>query len=232
MRTTAILVAAGEGRRIGGDVSKTYLPIAGRPLFLRALDRLFSTPAIHDVILVIAPDDFARCETFLRGDINLSNRSWSMQSGGATRQQSVQRGLARLPADTEIVVIHDGARPFVSAGLLERCIAAAADKGAAVVGSPARDTIKIVTSDGWVQSTPERRSLWEIQTPQAFRRDIIVAAHEKAAREGFTATDDAMVVERTGQPVIVIEGECLNFKITVPDDIWLAELLIRAGRVP
>ena len=100
-------------------------------------------------------------------------------------------------------MIHDGARPFVSAGLLERCIAAAADKGAAVVGSPARDTIKIVSSDGWVQSTPERRSLWEIQTPQAFRRDIIVAAHEKAAREGFTATDDAMVVERTGQA-----GDC------------------------
>jgi 2-C-methyl-D-erythritol 4-phosphate cytidylyltransferase len=92
MRTTAILVAAGEGRRIGGDVSKTYVPIAGRSLVLRTLDRIFSTPAINDVVLVIAPDDFERCETLLRGDLDISNRAWSLESGGATRQQSVQRG--------------------------------------------------------------------------------------------------------------------------------------------
>jgi 2-C-methyl-D-erythritol 4-phosphate cytidylyltransferase len=231
MRTTAIVVAAGEGRRIGGDVSKTYVPIAGRSLVLRTLDRVLSTPAINDVVLVIAPDDFERCEKLLRGDLDISNRAWSLQSGGATRQQSVQRGLTRLHAATEIVVIHDGARPFASAGLFDRCIAAAADKGAAVVGLPARDTIKFVTADGWIQSTPERKSLWEIQTPQAFRKDVIVAAHEIAACEGFEATDDAMLVERSGQPVFVLEGERLNFKITVPEDVWLAELLIRAGRV-
>lgn len=232
MRTTAIVVAAGEGRRIDGGVSKTYLPIAGRPLVLRTLDHIYCTPAINDVVLVISANDFTRCETLLRGDSDLANRSWSLQSGGTTRQQSVQRGLAHLPGDTDTVVIHDGARPFVSAGLLERCIAAAVNKGAAVVGLPARDTIKFVSASGWVESTPERDSVWEIQTPQAFRKDIIVAAHEKAAREGFAATDDAMIVERAGHPVFVLEGERLNFKITVPEDIRLAELLIRAGRVP
>jgi 2-C-methyl-D-erythritol 4-phosphate cytidylyltransferase len=231
MRTTAIVVAAGEGRRIGGDVPKTYLPIAGRPLVLRTLDRIFSTLAIDDVILVIAPDDIDRCETLLRDDPDISNRPWSLQSGGATRQQSVHQGLMRLHAATEIVVIHDGARPFVSAGLLQRCIAAATDKGAVIVGLPARDTIKSVGADGVVQNTPERKSLWEIQTPQAFRKDIIVGAHEIAAREGFEATDDAMLVEKAGQTVFVLEGERLNFKITVPEDVWLAELLIRAGRV-
>ncbi|HVO92597.1 MAG TPA: 2-C-methyl-D-erythritol 4-phosphate cytidylyltransferase [Terriglobales bacterium] len=230
MRTTAIVVAAGEGRRIGQNVSKTYLPIGGRPLILRTLDRVFSAPAISDVVLVIAGADLQHCEALLRGDSALSHRAWTLQSGGASRQQSVQRGLERVPAGTDIVVIHDGARPFVSAALLDRCIFAAVEKGAAVAGLPARDTIKSVTPDGWIKSTPERKTLWEIQTPQAFRRDLIVAAHDQARRQGIEATDDAMVVELIGRPVFVVAGERLNFKITVPEDIWLAELLVASER--
>ena len=128
-------------------------------------------------------------------------------------------------------MIHDGARPFVSSALIERCIQAAAVKGAAVVGLPVRDTIKQVGADGYVRSTPERAGLWEIQTPQIFQRDLIVAAHEWAARQGIDATDDAMVVERMGKPVFAIEGERNNFKITVPEDLQLAEAMIRAGIV-
>lgn len=232
MRTSAIVVAAGEGKRIGGDVSKTYLPIAGRPLVLRTLDRIFASPVISDVILVVAAADLVRCEELLCNDSDLRDRPWRLQAGGATRQQSVQCGLTRLPSDADLVLIHDGARPFVSQKLLERCIAAAAEKGAVVVGLPARDTIKSVSADAWVQSTPERKTLWEIQTPQAFRRDLIVAAHERAARDGLEATDDAMLAEHAGHPVFVLEGERFNFKITVPEDVWLAELLIHAGRLP
>jgi 2-C-methyl-D-erythritol 4-phosphate cytidylyltransferase len=229
---SAIVVAAGEGRRIGGEIPKTYLPIAGRPLVLRTLDRVFSSRAVESVVLVVADGEMSRCESLLRADPALQNRRWLLQVGGATRQQSVQRGLEKVSASTEIVIIHDGARPFVSADLIDRCVEAAILKGAVAPGLPARDTIKVVAEDGWIQSTPDRGSLWEIQTPQAFKRDLIVAAHDRAEKDGAEVTDDAMVVERTGTPVFVIDGERANFKITVPEDVWLAEALIRAGRVP
>jgi 2-C-methyl-D-erythritol 4-phosphate cytidylyltransferase len=155
-----------------------------------------------------------------------------LQVGGATRQQSARRGLERVESDCDIVIIHDGARPFVSARLIDRCVETAADKGAVVAGLPVRDTIKTVSSDHWIESTPNRSALWEIQTPQAFKRGLIIAAHEWAERQGIQVTDDATVVERIGTPVYVLEGERTNFKITVPEDVWLAEMLIREGRLP
>lgn len=229
---TAIVLAAGEGRRIGGEVPKAYLSIAGRPLVLRTLDRVFSSQAVKNVVLVVAAAELARCETILRADPALQNRPWFLQVGGATRQQSAQRGLEKVSSDTEIVIIHDGARPFVSSHLIDRCVEAAVIQGAVVPGLPARDTIKVVSEDHWIRSTPERGTLWEIQTPQVFRRDLIVAAHDRAEREGAEATDDAMLVERIGEPVFVLDGERTNFKITVPEDVWLAETLIREGRAP
>ena len=229
---TAILVAAGEGRRIGGSIPKAYLPIAGRPMVLRTLDRFISARAIGKVILVIAASEFSRCEAMLRAESTLDGRLWTLQSGGATRQQSVKRGLDALDAVTDIVVIHDAARPFVSPSLIDRCVEAADEKGAVVVGVPARDTIKVVSDDRWVQTTPARVSLWEIQTPQVFRKELIVAAHAWAVRQGVEATDDAMLVERLGKPVFVLEGERTNIKITLPEDVWVAETLIREGRIP
>jgi 2-C-methyl-D-erythritol 4-phosphate cytidylyltransferase len=229
--TTAIIVAAGEGRRVGGDVPKIYLPVCGRPMVLRTLDRVFSAQAVEKVIVVIGPKEFSRCEAMLRGDLALGNRSWTLQSGGATRQQSVKKGLEKVDAKTDVIVIHDGARPFVSSALIDRCVEAAHEKGAVVVGVPVRDTIKIVADDRWVQRTPARSSLWEIQTPQAFRKDLIIAAHERAAREAVEATDDAMLVEGMGNPVFVLDGDRNNLKITTPEDVWLAETLVREGRI-
>ncbi|MGH7797968.1 MAG: 2-C-methyl-D-erythritol 4-phosphate cytidylyltransferase [Candidatus Binatia bacterium] len=229
---TAIVLAAGEGRRMAAGTSKSYLPIAGRPLVLRTLDRIFSTQAVETVVLVVGAGEVERCESMLRADSALKDRRCILQVGGRTRQQSARRGLERVESDCGIVIIHDGARPFVSAGLIDRCIATAAEKGAVVVGLPVRDTIKTVSSDHWIESTPQRSALWEIQTPQAFKRELIVAAHESAEREGIQVTDDAMLVERIGTPVYVLEGERTNFKITEPEDVWLAQILIREGRVP
>ena len=232
MNATAIVLAAGEGRRLGGNAPKAYLPIGGRPLVLRTLDRLFSASSVESVVLVVAAGQRARCESLLQSDTALRGRRWLLQTGGATRQESARRGLERVKSDAAIVIIHDAARPFVSSGLIDRCVEAVAEKQAVVPGLPARDTMKFVSAERWVQSTPERNTLWEIQTPQVFRRDLIVAAHERAAREGAWATDDAMVVERMGVPVYVLEGERTNFKITVPEDVWVAETLIREGRLP
>jgi 2-C-methyl-D-erythritol 4-phosphate cytidylyltransferase len=228
---TAIIVAAGEGRRIGGEVPKTYLPVCGRPMVLRTLDQFFSAQAIEEVVLVIAADEFLRCETMLRDDSALANRPWILQSGGPTRQQSVKKGLEKIGSDADIVVIHDGARPFVSPALIDRCVQATRDKGAVVVGVPVRDTIKIVSNDRWVQTTLSRSSLWAIQTPQVFRKQWIVEAHDRAAREAFEATDDAMLVERIGKPVFVVDGESTNIKITTPEDVWFAEALLREKRI-
>jgi 2-C-methyl-D-erythritol 4-phosphate cytidylyltransferase len=231
MHVAAIIVAAGAGRRIGGATPKSYLPIAGRPLILRTVDRIFSSQLVAEVILVVNADEIERCRHLLETDVALKGRPYVLQAGGATRQHSVRHGLQKISADTDVVMIHDGARPFVSAALIDLCIAAAAAHGAAVVGLPVRDTIKQVGKDGYVQSTPERAGLWEIQTPQIFQRELIVAAHDWAAREGVEATDDAMVVERMDKSVFVVAGERTNFKITVPEDLLLAEALIRAGVV-
>ncbi len=232
MNATAVIVAAGEGLRVGGETPKAYLPLCGRPMVLRTLDRFFSTRCVGKVILVVSSKEFSRCETRLRADSVLRDRSWVLQRGGATRRHSVNAGLEKIEAQTEVVVIHDGARPFVSPALIDRCAEAAYEKGAVVVGVAARDTIKVVSSDGRVQATPARSGLWEIQTPQAFRRELIVEAHAWAARAGIDATDDASLVEQMGKPVFVMDGERTNIKITTPEDIWFAEALIRDGRIP
>lgn len=232
MHVAAVVVAAGASQRIGGETPKIYLPLAGRPMLLRTLDRVFATKSVEEAVVVVAANDISRCAEMLRNDAAMRGRSFRLQIGGATRQQSVQRGLQAITRETEIVVIHDGARPFVSAALIDRCVESAAEKGAVVVGLPVRDTIKVVGEGQWIQTTPDRRTLWEIQTPQVFQKDLIVAAHARAEGDGIEATDDAMVVERFGKPVFVIEGEKTNLKITLPEDIWLAGVMIREGRVP
>jgi 2-C-methyl-D-erythritol 4-phosphate cytidylyltransferase len=230
MRVSAIVVAAGEGRRLGGGLPKAFAPIAGRPLVLRTLERIFSVPMIERATLVVAAAQLERCEALLKADPALRDRPWHLQAGGATRQQSAQRGLEKA-GESDLILIHDAARPFVSVELIVRCIEAAMRHDAAVPGLPAHDTIKVVTQDHWVERTLERDSLWEIQTPQVFRRELIVAAHANAVSAGLEVSDDALAVERYGKPVFVVQGERLNFKITVPEDVWLAELLLREGRV-
>lgn len=229
---TAIVLAGGAGVRMGGDPPKAYQLLAGRPMLLRTLDRLFAASSVDAVIIVAAADQMERCRGLLESDHILSRRRWLLQGGGATRQQSASKGLEKIDASCELVIIHDAARPFVSPILIDRCVEAAATKGAVVVGQPVRDTIKEVSPDRWIRRTPERSGLWEVQTPQVFQRDIIVRAYQQAERDRITATDDAMIVERLGVPVYMLDGERTNFKVTVPDDLWLAELMIREGRIP
>jgi 2-C-methyl-D-erythritol 4-phosphate cytidylyltransferase len=231
MHVTAIVAAAGEGQRMGSSIPKPYLALAGRPMILRTLDRCFEAGSITEIILVVAVNELRHCEALLNGDPALRDCSWRLQSGGATRQESVKRGLEMINDKTEIVVIHDAARPLVSPSLIDRCVKLTSKKGAVVVGVPVRDTIKIVSKDHWIKSTLDRTGLWEIQTPQVFRKDLIVEAHHSAAQAEIQATDDATLVERIGQPVFVIAGDRSNLKITVAEDITLAEALIERASV-
>lgn len=210
-------------------MGKVYLPIAGRVLLLRTLDQIFLSKRINNVIVVIAKQDLERCQTLLRNDSHAGEQSLILQAGGSSRQKSVKRGLEKVSSDCDVVVIHDGARPFVSPELIDRVIEEASTRHAVVVGVPVRDTIKVISEDRQILSTPARHRLWEIQTPQAFERSLIFEAHEAAQQNDQEATDDASLVERLGKPVYLIEGERTNFKITVPEDLLFAEALVASA---
>lgn len=224
-------MAAGEGSRLRTRTSKTYVPIAGRTLLLRTLDQFCRSKKVNSLIIVIAKEDLQRCEALLCSDPQLRHRSWVLQTGGASRQESVKRGLEKVSPDCDVVVIHDGARPFISPALIDRSVDEALARQAVVVGVPVRDTIKIVSETRQIVSTLARDSLWEIQTPQAFHRSLILEAHESAQRNHLRGTDDAKLVEELGKPVYLIEGERTNIKITVPEDLLFAEALLRKRRV-
>jgi 2-C-methyl-D-erythritol 4-phosphate cytidylyltransferase len=230
MRVNAVIIAAGEGKRMGGDLSKALIALAGRPLILHTLDR-FARSQVRKVILVVPENQKQKFEQIVRADPQLKGFDCVLESGGLRRQDSVARGLNRLDDDCEVVVIHDGARPLVSPALIDRCVELVLKEGAAAVGLPAKDTIKVVSASRRIESTPPRNSLWEIQTPQAFRVEIIREAHLRGEEDGIEATDDAMLVERLGKSVALLEGERSNLKITTPEDLLIAETLIRAGRV-
>jgi 2-C-methyl-D-erythritol 4-phosphate cytidylyltransferase len=223
-----IVVAAGKGTRMGYGVSKQYLPLAGKPILVHTLEAFEAMEFVHSVVLVVGTGDEARCGEYVR-TYGLRKVS-AVLAGGAERQASVYRGLAALDPEVEWVLVHDGVRPFITAKDAENCLNAARQCGAAVLAVPVKDTVKIVAPDGQIASTPERSSLWAIQTPQAFRLTELAAAHELAEREGFTGTDDAMLVERAGQPVHVVEGSYSNIKITTPEDLEWAEFKHRQIR--
>lgn len=221
-----VIVAAGRGTRMGTSESKQYLRLANKPILVHTLELFQRLNFVKEISLVVGADDIDRCESWVR-EYRLS-KVIAVLSGGKERQHSVHRGLAKLTSDW--VMVHDGVRPLVTEAAVENCCRTAIQGGAAVLAVPVKDTIKQVDGDGVIVSTPERSSLWAIQTPQAFRRALLLEAHERASEEGFLGTDDAMVVERMGAPVTVAEGDYTNIKITTPEDLPYAEFLLGQRR--
>lgn len=221
-----IVVAAGKGLRMGGQMPKQHLPLAGKPVLARTLEAFEHMEQVHSVVLVVGPGDEARCSGYIAR--YRLHKVHAVVTGGGERQASVYQGLLALDPEVEWVLVHDGVRPFVTPEETAECLAAARKHGAAVVAVPVKDTVKIVEPDGKIASTPDRSTVWAIQTPQAFRVRDLAAAHELAMREGFTGTDDAMLVERTGQPVYVVRGGYHNLKITTPEDLEWAEYRLNA----
>jgi 2-C-methyl-D-erythritol 4-phosphate cytidylyltransferase/2-C-methyl-D-erythritol 2,4-cyclodiphosphate synthase len=223
-----LVVAAGRGSRAGEGLPKQYRPLAGRPLLAHTLSALLDVASDARILTVIHPDDHALYENCLASlNKTQAERLLSPVHGGATRQDSVRAGLEALAADKappHIVLIQDGARPFPNEGLIARATAAALDHGAAVPALVVIDTIKQVDEAGKIVATPARAALRAVQTPQAFRFDLILAAHRKAAAAGENGlTDDAAIAEWAGHAVHVFEGEADNMKVTSGDDLAIAE---------
>lgn len=229
MKTQLLLAAAGMGTRLGGNEPKALLDVGGRPLLVRTLERL-APLGLADCAVVTAPP--ARLSEFQKLlNETFPQRSIRVIAGGAERQHSVWMGLEALDAGTEIVVIHDAARPFVPIESVRTSIDAAAEFGAATVAIPVIDTILIDDGGAFLQDTPDRRTLWACQTPQTFRVDTIREAHRRAAAADYLGTDDASLVRRYGGRVKLVIGSPMNFKITTPADLALARLAWQEGLV-
>ncbi|MFF2484037.1 2-C-methyl-D-erythritol 4-phosphate cytidylyltransferase [Paenibacillus sp. NPDC058071] len=220
----AVVVAAGRGSRMGTAESKQYLPLRGKPILVHTLALFERMDEIEEVALVVGSADIERCKALVL-EHGLAKVK-AVVAGGDERQHSVHAGVKALASELEWVMVHDGVRPLVKPEHIRGCCAVAERVGAAVLAVPVKDTIKQADETGLIVSTPDRRSLWAIQTPQAFRRDLLTGAHERAEKDGFLGTDDAMVVERTGAPVTISEGDYTNIKITTPEDLPWAEFLL------
>ena len=217
----AVVVAAGKSSRMGG-VDKIFTPVLGRPLLSFALDRLEAFQPVNEIVLVLESGSLGQGRDLI--DAGDYGKVTHVCPGGERRQDSVRSGLDSL-APCDWVIVHDGARPCLDLPMLERGLAAAQEAGASVAGGPVKDTIKVVSSQGTVLDTPDRRSLWSAQTPQIFRYDLLRDAHGQCAQD---VTDDAMMVESLGHPVKMFLGSYDNLKVTTPEDLILAEAFLES----
>ena len=224
MHVVAIIAAGGRGQRLGSPTPKQFLELAGRPVLQRTVEAFLASAVVHEVVVVLPPDAAAEPPAYLCG----TTKPLQIVGGGARRQDSVANGFAAVEDRADVIVIHDAARPFVSAGLIERTVRAAAEDGAAIAALPARDTVKQGERIGqgdearWVvQATIPRETVFLAQTPQAFRREVLRDAIA-AGRAGVEVTDEAMLAEHAGHRVRLVAGEPANLKITTPDDLAFA----------
>lgn len=231
-RTTAIVLAAGQGKRMQSSVHKQYLLIKGKPVLYYSL-KAFEESIIDDIVLVVGEgeEDFCRKEIL---DKYGFRKIRAVVCGGKERYHSVAYGIRTINWKCEYIFIHDGARPFIDHEIIKRVFAAVKQFKACVVGMPVKDTIKIADEKDFVANTPDRSLIWQIQTPQVFKRQLIAAAYEKLLAEekdllaeGVKVTDDAMVVEYfMSVPVKLVQGSYQNIKITTPEDLKIAEIFV------
>lgn len=199
--------------------------MAGKPILAHTLDKFETCPLIHSILLVVGEEDMDYCMKEIVEKYHYRKIS-QIVPGGKRRQDSVKNGIDALSKEVEVVVIHDGVRPFVTKAMIEESIHSAIRFGAVVVAMPVKDTIKIAHPDGTVLKTLDRESLWQIQTPQTFQAHLIKTAYHRATEDRFIGTDDASLVERLGVNVHILPGSYTNIKITTPEDLMLGHLFL------
>jgi len=230
LEAVAVIPAAGAGLRMGAARPKQFLDLDGRPLLAMTLEKFQQCRAVQSVILVVPGADVDACRREIVEKYGLTKVE-RVVPGGPRRQDSVRMGIEASAGHYELVVIHDGVRPLVPPELIERAVAAAGRHGAVITALPAKETVKEIDERGFICRTRDRRHIWLAQTPQVFRYGEILEAHQKAARDGVQdATDDALLMERIGIPVYVIEGSEDNIKVTTPHDLELARRLSGIGQ--
>ncbi len=219
---TAIVVAAGSGSRMGRE--KQLMPLLGVPVLARTLTAFEQCDAVRDIIVVTKEEMIADVQNLV--DTYNIKKVTAVVSGGKERQESVANGLSQVSLDTVYVAIHDGARPLITPDEIQKVITVAGETGAAALAVPVKDTIKRVDSNGKIIETPLRSSLMAMQTPQVFDVSLYHKALENATALGLAVTDDCQILEAAGYPVYTVEGSYRNIKITTPDDVALAEVLL------
>lgn len=218
-----VIAAAGQGKRMNSSEKKQFIELQGKPVLYHSVQLFTKIAEIKEIVIVTNREDIKRTEELLQ------EFQVSVVPGGAERQESVLLGLEALKC-VEFVLIHDAARPFSSEKMIREIMNQAMESGAAIPAVPVKDTIKIVDKKREVISTPPRQSLWAVQTPQAFRLSAILDVHQRAKKQGFLGTDDAMLMEWCGMKVKVVEGEYTNIKLTTPEDLRLGESILEKKR--
>jgi len=225
-KVSVIVAGAGSGSRFGGPVKKTFAQIDGRPVMIRALELFVNRDDVCQLILAVGPDDFDAVKT--KFGANLGFMGVKLVQGGAHRWQTVRNALAEVKPEADLVAVHDAVRPCLTEERISEVFAVAAAKGAAILAAPVSATLKSVDQNGRIRETRRRDSLWSAQTPQVFKRELIVAAYAALPADGADVTDDAQVLEAAGVPVWVVESDESNLKITRPGDLRLAEAILKA----
>ena len=223
MSVCAVVPAGGTGIRMGGTVPKQFLELNGKPILYYTLKTLQDCGIISELILVVPEKEYDNACTDWLGKPEIVTK---VVVGGEKRQDSVYNGFCELSPQTEIVLVHDGVRPFLSHQMIQESVDAAREYGAAITAIPVNDTIKRVDDSGLVSQTVDRDGLWRVQTPQVFRYELLQEAFKKANSEKFYGTDEGTLIEHLGKPIKVIEGSEQNIKITRPEDLRLSEIFI------
>ena len=225
-RNTAIVLAAGQGKRMHSKIQKQFMELNGMPVLCYSLRCFQESPLIRDIILVTGEEHVSWCREEIVEKYGFTKVS-AVVSGGKERYDSVYEGLKAL-SDCDYVLIHDGARPLISSVLINANISCVQEKEACITAVPAKDTIKVADNKGYVSDTPDRSKLWQIQTPQTFSYALVSEAYRKRAEAGdTTVTDDAMVVEKyADHSIYLLKGDYRNIKITTPEDLVIAEAFL------
>ncbi len=223
---SVIIAAAGMSNRMGSKMNKQFLAVGGKPILAHTIEKFEKSKFIDEIIVVIKEEEIEYCRKEIIKKYKF-NKVKKIIRGGRERQDSIYNGLLALNEKSEIVLSHDGARPFVKEENIEDGIREVLKSGACVIGVPVKDTIKIIEENKDIKETPPRATIWAAQTPQCFRKEMIMKAYEKARRDGYLGTDDSSLVERLGHRVKMIMGSYENIKITTPEDLVLAESLFK-----
>ena len=222
---SVVIVAAGTGSRMNMDINKQFIKIYDKEVVAYTIDAFYNNENIDEIVVVVREDEE---EFFMKHIIDKYDyKNIKVAHGGKERQDSVYNGLKKVDTNSNVVIIHDGARPFISREIINESIKEASLNKAVVVGVPVKDTIKVIDNNNIIEDTPNRKYLWAVQTPQVFDYKLLMTAYENAYNKNYYGTDDAMLVEYIGQEVKMIMGSYENIKITTKEDIMFGENILK-----